>query len=253
MFFMTIKNKNKHSKSRSAGSTRGAKRLFSIVWRSVLAAVACSALIILCFRWINPPASAFMIKRRIERYMLGERGVAINHQWLALESISPYMALAVVASEDQKFPYHWGFDLKSIRDAAEGNSNGRRIRGASTITQQVAKNLFLWSGHSYVRKGFEAYLTLLIEALWPKKRILEVYLNIAEFGEDTYGVHAAAKTLLRKNPSRLRKTDAALLAAVLPSPRRFNARSPSRYVKMRVHWITRQMELLGGRRYLDGI
>jgi monofunctional biosynthetic peptidoglycan transglycosylase len=160
------------------------------------------------------------------------------------------MALAVVATEDQRFPYHRGFDFKSISDALEEHRKGRRLRGASTITQQVAKNLFLWSGRSYVRKGLEAYFTILLELLWSKRRILEVYLNIVEFGNGTHGVHAAAKNFLGKKPSQLTRWDAALLAAVLPNPRILKVRNPSPFVRQRQHWIVQQMGQLGGVGYL---
>ncbi len=160
------------------------------------------------------------------------------------------MALAVVAGEDQLFPEHWGFDLESIREALERQERGGRLRGASTITQQVAKNLFLWNGRSYLRKGLEAYFTILLELLWPKSRTLEVYLNIAEFGDGIYGVNAASKIYLRKSPLRLNKRDAALLAAVLPNPKHFKVSNPSAYVRKRQQWILRQMKQLGGVGYL---
>src|SRR5262249_36670186 len=141
-----------------------------------------------------------------------------DFEWVNLEEISPHAAVAVIASEDQQFPFHAGFDFNSIREAVRASEHGKRLRGASTISQQVAKNLFLWSGHSFVRKGLEAYFTVLIEAMWPKERILETYLNIAEFGRGVYGVEAAARRFYRKPASRLTSHDAALLAAVLPNP-----------------------------------
>ena len=190
-----------------------------------------------------------MVEERLERLISGKKG-AIRYQWVDAEKISPYMRLAAVAGEDQLFPYHWGFDFESIREALEHHRRGGRLRGASTITQQVAKNLFLWSGRSYIRKGLEAYFTVLLELLWPKSRILEVYLNIAEFGDGIYGVRAAARTYLRKSPAALTRMDAALLAAVLPNPERFKVRRPSPYVRRRLHWIRQQMEQLGGVGYI---
>lgn len=163
------------------------------------------------------------------------------------------MHLAVVASEDQKFPHHWGFDLEAISDAVENNLKGRRLRGASTITQQVAKNLFLWSGRSFVRKGLEAYFTVLLELLWSKNRILEVYLNIAEFGDGIYGVGIAAEAFYGKRPSGLTRSESAIMAAVLPSPRKLKVRDPSAFVIERAGWIEQQMEQLGGIEYIRKI
>ena len=143
----------------------------------------------------------------------------------------------MIAAEDQNFPAHYGFDLKSINDALADRERGRRVRGASTISQQVAKNLFLWPEQSWLRKGLEAYFTVLIETLWPKQRILEVYLNIAEFGRGVFGVGAAAEVYFHKRAARLNVYDAALLAAVLPSPKRMRVNAPSSYVRSRQQWI----------------
>jgi monofunctional glycosyltransferase len=169
-----------------------------------------------------------------------------RHRWTEWRQISANIKVAVIAAEDQTFPDHHGFDLKSINDALEDRERGRRVRGASTISQQVAKNLFLWPGQSWVRKGLEAYFTVLIETLWPKRRILEVYLNVAEFGKGVFGVGAAADVFFRKSPARLNAYDAALLAAVLPSPKRMRVNAPSRYVRSRQQWIIAQMRGLGG-------
>jgi monofunctional biosynthetic peptidoglycan transglycosylase len=149
-----------------------------------------------------------------------------------------------VAAEDQKFPFHWGFDRQAITDAWQERAAGTRVRGASTISQQVAKNLFLWPGKSFIRKGIEAYFTLLIEILWPKQRILEVYLNIAEFGNGIYGVNAASKTYFGKAPGRLKRRECALMAAVLPSPKRLRLSQPSDYVLNRSEWILQEMTRL---------
>jgi monofunctional biosynthetic peptidoglycan transglycosylase len=166
--------------------------------------------------------------------------------------VSPYVPLAMVAGEDQKFPFHHGFDFDSIQDALDDADEGQRLRGASTISQQTAKNLFLWNGRSFVRKGLEAYFTVLIELTWPKRRILEVYMNIAELGDGIYGVGAASETYFHVPPARLGPAQAARLAAVLPSPRRLHADRPSAYVQRRTQWIVRQMQQLGGPGYLDG-
>jgi monofunctional glycosyltransferase len=208
-------------------------------------------LVIVGLRWLPVPTSAFMISRQIERLQPGSEAPPIRYQWTGFDRISPVMAVAVIAAEDQRFPEHWGFDFKAIERAVEYNNRSPKVRGASTISQQTAKNLFLWSGRSYLRKGLEAGLTLCIEALWPKERVLEVYLNIAEFGDGIYGVHAAAGRFFGTTPDRLTSRQAALLAAVLPSPRRLHADRPSPYVLARVRWIASQMVQLGGPRLLD--
>ena len=219
----------------------------------IVAAVAAVVLLVLLLRWVDPPASAFMLEARWNALVAGDRSYRQRYEWVDLESISPQAAMAVIASEDQQFPFHAGFDFKSIREAVRHNARSRRTRGASTISQQVAKNLFLWSGRSYLRKGLEAAITVLIEWLWPKERILEVYLNIAEFGSGTYGVEAAAQRYFHKPARRLGRADAALLAAVLPNPVRFRVEAPSAYVRSRQAWIMGQMAGLGGTAYLDEI
>ena len=178
---------------------------------------------------------------------------AVRQKWVDYEDISTQMGIAVVASEDQLFPEHYGIDFASTKQAIRAALNGRSAGGGSTITQQVAKNLFLWSGRSYLRKGLEWGLALLIELVWDKRRILEVYLNIAQFSTQDYGVGAAAENLLNKPPKKLRRRDAALLAAVLPSPVRYRVKKPSRVVKKRQRHILRQMRQLGGPAYLSAL
>ncbi len=216
------------------------RRLLKWAVFTALAFVVLSALSVLALRWVDPPTSAFMLRAQ----------QPVRYKWVDLEKISPHAAVAVIAAEDQQFPFHAGFDLKSIRDAVKENAKRRRPRGASTISQQVAKNLFLWNGASYVRKGLEAWFTVLIEACWPKERILEVYLNIAEFGPGVYGVEAASRKFFRKPAVSLTRYEAATLAAVLPNPRRLHADRPSRYVAERRDWILGQMRGLGGAGYL---
>jgi monofunctional biosynthetic peptidoglycan transglycosylase len=201
--------------------------------------------IIFILRFVPPPTSAFMLVRHVERLTGSAPGPAVMYQWTSMQNIPEHMALAVVAAEDQNFPHHFGFDVDAIARAMEHNEKGRSLRGASTISQQVAKNLFLWSGRSYLRKGLEAGLTVLIELMWPKKRILEVYVNIAEFGDGTYGVKAASRRFFNKTPDKLTVREAALLASVLPSPRRSSASHPSAYVRQRTEWIQTQMRQLG--------
>ena len=189
-----------------------------------------SALPVLVLRWVQPPTTAFMIRTRRRR-----RGpeTSVHHEWVPYEVVSPSMRLAAIGAEDAHFVSHAGFDWPSIRRAVRYNREGGPRRGASTITQQVAKNLFLWPGRSYLRKGLEAYFTVLIEAMWPKRRILEVYLNIAQFGPDVFGVGAASRVLLGKEVSDLGPQNAALLAAALPSPGRYDVRRPSPAVRLR--------------------
>ncbi len=216
-----------------------------IIGQTIAIAMGLSVVMVICLRWVPPPTSAFMIIRHIDNLFAGENNIDIRYDWVRLSSVSSQVPLAVIAAEDQKFPHHFGFDLKSISKAMEYNKKGRRLRGASTITQQTAKNLFLWSGRSYLRKGLEAYFTVLLEIFWSKERILEVYINIAEFGNGIYGVSAAAENFFEKRPSRLSRRDAAWLAAVLPNPRQMNVRKPSFHVKERKRWIEGQMEQLG--------
>ncbi len=231
----------------------GASRLRRLLWQALLAVVALTILPVVCLRWIPPPTSAFMLERRVAGYFRGDHQAAIRYRWVSWQSISPQMRLAVVAAEDQKFPHHWGFDFDSIADAVEHQGAKGRLRGASTITQQVARNLFLWPGRSYLRKGLEAYFTLLLELSWSKRRILEVYLNIAEFGDGTYGVAAAAQTFFGKAPTELQAQEAALLAAVLPNPTRLRVGNPSAYVRERAGWVEEQMTQLGGPAYLRNL
>ena len=202
-------------------------------------------LVLLLFRFVNPPTSAFMLA-----YLVTDTNSELQHEWVTLSDISPWMPLAVVASEDQRFPEHHGVDFAAIRKAVSEHKKGQGLRGASTITQQTAKNLFLWNGRSFVRKALEAGLAIAIDALWPKRRILEVYLNIAEFGRGVYGVQAASKRYFGISASQLSQTQAARLAAVLPNPKVLSAAQPSAYVWGRVAWIRGQMEQLSGLRYL---
>jgi monofunctional biosynthetic peptidoglycan transglycosylase len=222
-------------------------------WRIALGlpllAVALSVSLVLPWRWLAPPTTVFMLRDAAERRETGAQPIA--YRWTPWERISPRLAMAVVAAEDQKFPTHRGFDLDQIAQAVE--ERRERTRGASTISQQVAKNLYLWPGRSLVRKGAEAWLTLLIELLWPKQRILEVYLNVAEFGRGVYGAGAASWLHFGVAPEALSLEQACLLAAVLPSPRRMSASNPSDYVRTRAQEIAAVVESLGGPSYLSRI
>lgn len=188
--------------------------------------------------------------------MLRERMVGegtLHYQWVSWDRISPHLPIAAVAAEDQKFPDHLGFDFDSIADAMEERRRGGRLRGASTISQQVAKNLYLWPGQNVIRKALEAYFTVAIEVLWPKRRILEVYLNVAEFGPGVFGVLAASRHSFLREPGDLTPRQAATLIAVLPSPRRMSAAEPSDYVVRRAREIQEAVAQLGGGAYLSGL
>ncbi|HZF24651.1 MAG TPA: monofunctional biosynthetic peptidoglycan transglycosylase [Steroidobacteraceae bacterium] len=227
-----------------------ARRIIRLLLWIVALWFAATILTVLALRWVDPPTSAFMMNARFEALAAGDRHYRSRYEWVDYARISPNAAIAVIAAEDQRFSEHSGFDLESIDESIREHQRGKRLRGASTISQQVAKNLFLWNEHSFTRKAFEAYFTVLIETLWTKQRILEMYLNIAEFGRDTYGVGAASKYCFGKSAARLTPEEGALLAAVLPNPRRLNVRMPSMYVRQRQDWILWQMHALGGRSYL---
>ncbi|MDU9354663.1 monofunctional biosynthetic peptidoglycan transglycosylase [Klebsiella sp. 141153] len=204
------------------------------------------------FSVLPVPFSAVMLERQVSAWFSGDFHYVAHSDWVGMDEISPWMGLAVIAAEDQKFPDHWGFDVPAIEKAlAHNERNENRIRGASTLSQQTAKNLFLWDGRSWLRKGLEVGLTVGIETVWSKKRILTVYLNIAEFGDGIFGVEAAAQRYFHKPASRLTLAEAALLAAVLPNPIRFRADAPSGYVRSRQAWILRQMRQLGGEGFMQ--
>jgi monofunctional glycosyltransferase len=218
----------------------------------VLAWLALTWLVVLLLRFVPPWTSAMMMERQLGAWIHGEKDFRLRQHWVPWKQVSPWVPLAMVAGEDQKFPYHHGFDFDSIQNAMDAADDGKRLRGASTISQQVAKNLFLWNGRSFVRKGLEAWFTVLIEFTWPKQRILEVYVNIAELGDGIYGVGAASDVYFHTPPAQLGPAQAARLAAVLPSPRRLHADRPSAYVQRRASWIQQQMNQLGGPAYLEG-
>lgn len=222
-------------------------RSFVIV---VVAWLALSWFMVLVLRFVPPWTSAVMMERQLGAWVRGEKDFQLHHRWVPWSQMSPYVPLAMVAGEDQKFPFHHGFDFDSIQDAMDAADEGKRLRGASTISQQTVKNLFLWNGRSFVRKGLEAYFTVLIELTWPKQRIVEVYANIAELGNGIYGVGAASDAFFHVPPARLGPAEAARLAAVLPNPRRFRVDQPSAYVMRRAGWIQQQMAQLGGPAYL---
>lgn len=197
----------------------------------------------------TPPESAFMLARRVENLRAGRGFTALFQQSVPLGAISPNLQLAVIAGEDQRFPAHHGFDFVEVAQALE-EASGEAPRGASTLSQQTVKNLFLWSQRHWIRKGIEAWYTLLLELVCSKQRILNLYLDFAEFGPDVYGAEAAARHFFDKPAARLSAEEAALLAAALPNPREFSVRRPGPQLRARQQWILRQMRQLGGVAYL---
>ncbi len=222
------------------------RRLLNRVFISILKLILYLLLItvtwVLVYRFINPPVTPLMVIRYFESEA---RNRSIHKTWKDYNDISENLTLAVIAAEDQKFFEHNGFDIESIMQAVEEKKKGERTRGASTISQQVAKNVFLWPSRTWLRKGLESYFTFLVELLWDKKRILEVYLNVAEMGNGIYGAEGAAQAYFKKPAKNLSKNEAALIAAVLPNPRKMSPARPSAYVYERQRWILKQMSNLG--------
>jgi len=222
-----------------------------IIFRTFVFLVILSILQVLFFKWADPITSSVMTQRQISSFF--SDGKSPVFRWTNYDEVSKDFAVAVVASEDQNFPTHFGFDFEQIDKAIHEREERGRLRGASTITQQVAKNLFLWEGRSVIRKGCEAYYSLLIELLWSKERILEMYINIAEMGNNIFGVGEASKIYFKKHPIKLTQNESVSIAAVLPNPKRYSVLNPSRYIKRRQQWILNQIRLLGGASYLDDL
>jgi monofunctional biosynthetic peptidoglycan transglycosylase len=214
------------------------------VWKSALWFFGLSIGLVILYRFVPVPITPLMVIRLVEQGLDPEKELRLVKDWVPIEDMSKHAPQAVVASEDQTFMKHFGFDFKSLKKAWESNKKSKRVRGASTITQQTAKNVFLWPSRSYVRKAFEAYFTVLIEIFWSKERILEVYLNVIEMGDGIYGIEAASQTFFNKPAAKLSKGQSALVAAVLPNPRRWSPARPSSYIKGRQGWIMRQMSNL---------
>lgn len=242
---------NKEEGRLPGGGVRRRRSRWHWLWKLPLLLVMLSVLQVLALRFIDPPFSSFMAIRQLEALRAGDAGFRIAYDWRDFDAIAPSLPLAAVAAEDQHFAGHRGFDMQAIERALEHNARGGRVRGGSTISQQLAKNLFLWSGRSWVRKGLEAWYTVLLEVLWPKQRILEVYVNVAEFGDGIYGAQAAARSYWGKDAGALTPGESARLAAVLPSPRRYSAHRPGPYVQKRARWIERNMRNLGGEAWLE--
>lgn len=220
--------------------------LFVLKWVGILMLVSISWVVL--FKWINPPVTPLMVIRYVQMEPDHRK---LQYEWQSIDSMSQAVPLAAVASEDQRFPDHAGFDFEAIQKAIENNLSDNRttMRGGSTISQQTAKNVFLWPGRSWVRKGLEVWFTSWIELIWGKKRILEVYLNVIEVGPGIYGVEAGGQAHFKTGADQLNRSQASLLAVVLPNPRQYNASAPTAYLQKRQQWVLRQMNNLG-RNYL---
>lgn len=224
------------------------RKIFRWIWKAMLWFFGLSVLSVIIFKWVPIPFTPLMVTRIIEFKMDG--GDAIySHKWVPLEKISPNLQKAVIASEDGNFLKHSGFDFKAMQKAFKNNSKGKRLKGGSTISQQTAKNVFLWQGRSYLRKGLEAYFTVLIELIWGKERIMEVYLNSIEMGNGVYGAQEASRTWYRKTANDLTAREAAGIAAILPNPRKFKASNSSSYIERRKDKIMRNMRHIGKIKY----
>lgn len=228
------------------------RKFFRIIFKLILCFFGSTIFMVILFKWVPVPITPLMVIRNIEQKQ-ADKAVVWKHDWVSLDKISPYLQLAVVCSEDQNFLKHNGFDMGAIEKAIKHNEKSKRKRGASTISQQTAKNVFLWPQRSWLRKGLEVYFTFLIELFWSKERIMEVYLNSIEMGNGVYGAEAASQHWFKKPASKLSKSEAAAIAAVLPSPLRYRANPATNYIHGRKNWIVRQMSFHGGKLDYDKV
>jgi monofunctional glycosyltransferase len=240
------------SKGKSNGRGSLKSRILRFFWKAALWFFGISIALVILLKFVPIWLTPTMLDRKFSAISDGEDS-EIHYNWTPFDEISKEGALSVVAAEDQFFPEHIGFDFKAMNTAFQGNLKGKKLKGASTLSQQVAKNVFLWQGRSYIRKGLEAYFTLLIELIWGKKRILEVYLNVAETGKMTFGYEEAAQKYFGHSASSLTRAEASKIAAILPSPNRYSVTNPSNYVARRSNFIARQMRALGGKAYLKDL
>lgn len=220
------------------------KKILRFIWKAMLWFFGISLFLVVLFKFVPVPFTPLMVIRSIEQKTDG-KPMILSHDWVPLEEISPNLQKAVIASEDQHFLTHHGFDFNALEKAYENNQKGKKIKGGSTISQQTAKNVFLWPGRSYIRKAFEAYFTVLIELIWGKERIMEVYLNSIEMGDGVYGAQEASRVWYRKDAANLTRREAAGIAAILPNPRKFKATNSSSYINRRKNAIERQMRYIG--------
>jgi monofunctional biosynthetic peptidoglycan transglycosylase len=229
------------------------KVVSALIIKLVLTLFLLSIVWVLIYKWLPPPATLHMFKKRAEAGQKDKPNRKISYSFVDIDEVSVQVPLALIAAEDQLFLQHNGFDVKAMKGAFKSNLNGKRLAGGSTISQQVAKNVFLWHGRSYLRKGVEAYFTLLIELLWSKKRIMEVYLNIAEMGDQVFGVAAASRKFFNKDPRDLTRQQAALIASVLPNPIKYSVKKPSVAILRKRSRVVRNMKRLGGAVYVRPI
>ena len=219
------------------------KRLFKFVFKTLFWLFVFSVVVVVIFKWVPVPITPLMVIRNMQQSESQKEGW--KHQWVPIEEISNHLQLAVICSEDQNFVKHHGFDFEAIEKAYENNKKGKKLKGGSTISQQTAKNVFLWPHRSWLRKGLEAYFTFLIELIWTKERIMEVYLNSIEMGPGIYGAEAASKYWFKKPASKLSKYEAAAIASILPNPFRYKANPTTTYIEGRKSWIVKQMRFYG--------
>ena len=220
------------------------RRIVRLIWKTVIWFLGLSIGMVVVYRFVPVPITPLMIIRVVEQALDSEKDIRLSKNWKPISQISKNAPQAVIASEDQKFLSHNGFDIEAMEKAWENNKKGKRVKGASTITQQTVKNVFLWPSRSYLRKGLEAYFTVLVELIWSKERIIEVYLNVIEMGDGIYGIEAASQAYYKKSGLALTRGQSAMIAAVLPNPRRWNPIKPTNYIKGRQSWILRQMNNL---------
>lgn len=221
------------------------RKTISIAKKVLIGLMLFSVFLILLMRWVNPWGSMLMVERKIANWNITQQRI-----WKDWDQISDNIKIAVIAAEDQQFANHWGFDFKAINRALNYNKNNRKIRGASTITQQVAKNIFLWSSRNWIRKGVESWFTVWIELIWSKQRTLEIYLNSVEWGEGIFGIEAASRHYFGVSAKQLTKEQASLLAAILPNPRKWSPVNPNILTQKKAQWILGQMENLDTKKYL---
>lgn len=241
-----MSKKSSSKKPKAAISGGWFKRILGFIGKAILTLFLLSVLMVIVYRFAPVPVTILQLSRCVEQFQ-EEKPIRIKKDWVPLEDISNKLQLAVVCAEDQKFLNHNGFDIEAIEKAIEHNQKGKRVRGASTISQQTAKNVFLWQGRTWVRKGLEVYFTFLIELLWSKERIMEVYLNVIEMGDGVYGAEAASQEYFKKSASKLTNAEAALLASILPNPRKYSASNPGPYIRGRQSWTMGQMSHWGGK------
>lgn len=246
------RNKKTSASSRPQKQTGMGRRIFNVIRKAIYYFLIISIGSVVFFKFVPIPITITMIDQKIDA-LFGEGSSELHYNWISYDEMSKEIPIALVAAEDQKFPDHFGFDIPAIKKAFANNQKGKKLRGGSTISQQTAKNVFCWQSRGYIRKALETYFTFLIEVIWGKKRILEVYANVAEMGKLTFGVEAASQRFYGKSAAKLSRNEASRLAAVLPSPKKWSAAKPGPYVSRRTSTIARGIRQLGGSAYLKDL